>query len=791
MSPNVGEWVSIGPTLINYGLGSTGRVTTIAIDPSDPATIYAGALSGNGARIGGCGVWKTMDGGASWLPVADSLPSLKVGALAIEPGRPTRVFAATWNLRQDSGALYRSDDAGVSWNLLVNSPALLTQRLLIDPATPSRMFAATDEGIHRSTNGGATWATVLAIPDALATDLAMAPGEPTRLLAAFWHDTDDAKAGIYETRDSGGTWRKLIGCPVGLLPTQAAGKVIRIAMARGRSYASFKNASEFALYATTSDCEIDFHREHAWERRYVAGADIARTFWSYLYVHPTKADIVYATGTNFRRSIDGGWTFELSNGPHVDHHAFAVDPSDPRFIYTGSDGGIYQSDDYGATDSWRFVGEGMANTEFYDLGHAPTDPTVVIGGTQDNGTLKRQDPGTVWDHIRGGDGATVDIDPTDATILYSMNQGVESIARQDNGGSWQGLDQGVPMTNPCANLYFQVHPKDPATMLASCLSLWATPTAPPGNWQSIFPPAGFQEIAGNVVRSAVDPSSDLYYAATNKGELYAGVGGAAWQPVFKSATSFGSELGIVDIEIDPDEPSVVYLGTSSDDAARVILLRRRAPGLLASATDITGNLPAGIQLTALALDRVRGRMIYAGTKDRGVFRGRYSATSGTWAWAPFSTGMPLAAGIEALVVHHDTGIVRVGTCGRGAYEVVTEEPIGSLLSVEGVPEYLRVHDTGGFGPPGDRIEGEVIVRLDTEPLMAFGFELRPDAGEDAHVGMLRQLRSAMAARARVRIDYERTGLRNGIALRVMQLEGKGKRRKGSGTFGPTDITPIL
>ena len=228
----------------------------------------------------------------------------------------------------------------------------------------------------------------------------------------------------------------------------------------------------------------------------------------------------------------------MIGGPHVDHHALAVDPTDHDVVYTGSDGGLYRSTDRGG-GSWSFAGRGMRNTEFYDLAHATTDPSVVIGGTQDNGTLKLRVGETVWSEIRGGDGATVDIDPTDAKIFYAMNQYADSIARKVDSGDFHGLAKGLPIGSECFNLNFRVHPTNPKILLASCRSLWRTATnEPPGDWQAIFPPPSL-DIAGRVVRSAVDPRTNTYFAATSGGELWAGVNGANWERVFDLAAGCG------------------------------------------------------------------------------------------------------------------------------------------------------------------------------------------------------------------------------------------------------------
>jgi hypothetical protein len=769
----IGQWKSLGPTLITGELGATGRVTSIAIDETDPSTIYTAGRSGNPRHIGGSGVWKTTDGGTTWFPIADSLPSLKIAAIALAPGASSPLYAATLNRSENGGGLYRSDDGGGTWVLISGDEALRGRLLLIDPTNPSRMFMATGDGVYRSLDMGAIWSSVLAPVGANVTDLAIDPAMPSRLYAGVSHDTSDSVTGVYASRDSGDSWIKLVGCPGGRLPTGMAGRAIRLAVSRGRVYASFKSAEEFVLYRTTGiGCSIGGQQELMWERGWSVGSNVAPTIWSYIYAHPGDPDIVYATGTSFRRSTNGGADFTVMSGPHADHHAFAVDPSDGDVVYTGCDGGLYRSNDRGASGSWSFAGEGMTNTEFYDIGHAPTDPRRILGGTQDNGTVLARDLGTVWDQIRSGDGATVDVDPTNADILYSMGQYASSIERQVDGSAWQSLAAGLPIGSICFNLHYQVHPRIPTTLLASCGSLRRTTTTqPPGNWQTIFPVPGSPMPAGNVVRSAVDGRMNVYYAATSAGELYAGVNGAGWERVFAlTADCRAGTAPITNVEVDLDDPVVVYVATGGGGACRVIRLRRSDPSeLTMTPQDITFDLPDDVVVSALAIDRMNPGTIYAGTTDRAVYRGRSVGAVGTWHWDRYSDGLPFATCISELLIHPVTGVLRAGTCGRGAFEVDTDYPIGSVLAIEGLVTFLRVHDAGGFGPQSDHLDGEAVVRLDAEPRKAFGFQLRADSDDGPHGGMLDLLRSAMIGRHRIRIEYVRTGLQNGRAIRIEQI----------------------
>jgi hypothetical protein len=384
----------------------------------------------------------------------------------------------------------------------------------------------------------------------------------------------------------------------------------------------------------------------------------------------------------------------------------------------------------------------------------------MIGGTQDNGTIEHANSATVWDEIQGGDGGTVAIDPTNAQIFYAMEQYASSITRSSNGGaSFSGFGAGLPTGSVCFNLQFLIHPTTPATLLAACTSLWRI-TSPAGTWTAIFTPT-----QDSIVRAAVDPSVDLYYAGSASGKLYAGPGGTSWQQVF----SHPAGAGISDLRVDPDDRRVVYAAFGGQGARRIYRMTRfsSAPSNL-TAADITSNLPTGITVNAIAVDRMAPFVIYAGT-SRGFYRGVSTNQGASWSWTTYNNGLPPAI-VSDLEVHPTSGVMRATTFGRGAYEVYTDWPIGTLAQATGRLTFLRVHDVGtGWGPPSDFLDAEVVIMLDTMPGRGFGFQLRADSEEPARHGMLDLLRAAFAQDRPVTVDYLKTGLRNGRIIRVADL----------------------
>jgi len=96
--------------------------------------------------------------------------------------------------------------------------------------------------------------------------------------------------------------------------------------------------------------------------------------------------------------------------------------------------------------------------------------------------------------------------------------------------------------------------------------------------------------------------------------------------------------------------------------------------------------------------------------------------------------------------------------------------LGEVLAARGRLTLLRVHDVGGgFGPPADPIDGEVVIMLDSEPGRAFGFQLRDDANRAARQRMLALLRDAFNHDRPLIIEYLRTGQHNGTLIRASEL----------------------
>jgi hypothetical protein len=142
-------WLSIGPRNIN------GRVKALAVHPTDPSTVYAGAASG--------GVWKSTDAGQSWRPLWDQQDTMAAVALAVAPSAPDTVYAATgewtpgWGPGFPGTGLFASTDGGATWTQHGTLTSRRVAQVVVSHTDPNQVYVAGESGLERSSDGGATW----------------------------------------------------------------------------------------------------------------------------------------------------------------------------------------------------------------------------------------------------------------------------------------------------------------------------------------------------------------------------------------------------------------------------------------------------------------------------------------------------------------------------------------------------------------------------------------------------------------------------------------------------------
>ncbi|MER6025817.1 hypothetical protein [Streptomyces sp. NPDC001851] len=424
-SPTAGmaltHWEWLGPG--NIG----GRTRGIVIHPEQPEKMWA-------ASVGG-GVWHSQDAGKQWAPVDDFLGNLACSSLAMDPSDPDTIYAGTGegfsNLDALRGnGLFRTTD-GVTWKPIAATQTEDFQAVtrIAVSRTGEVVLVATDHGLFRSEDRARqTWTKVLDVPLGI---VLFDPGDDGRAVAGA------LEAGAaFASQDSGRTW-KIAGHGTGrwsgrvelaYATKDPAVVYASVQMTSGRIWRSTDGGRTYEVTGTRApDGRIaDYLGDQGWYGNAVWAGD------------PDDENLVLLGGVNLWRSEDGGETLaEISTwsdprSVHADHHAIVAHPdygeNNNRTVYFGNDGGVFMAADLKKVGlepkppfvkGWTELDNNYGVTQFYG-GAGQTATGRIIGGAQDNGTICFDpDRGTEdWRQIFGGDGGWCAADPGDSNVFY-------------------------------------------------------------------------------------------------------------------------------------------------------------------------------------------------------------------------------------------------------------------------------------------------------------------------------------------------------------------------------------
>jgi photosystem II stability/assembly factor-like uncharacterized protein len=675
--PNsTGRWRPIGPSKIllsSNRVFGVGRITTIAVDPFNTSVIYAGAR--------GTGLWKTFDGGQHWQPLTDAIATANINAVAVDPGNPARVYIAT------PGGVFGSVDSGRSWIMLSGQNLKPIGHdggaLIVHPADPRRLYLSTEKGLRISQDGGVTWGPAVVGATGTIQSFVATRSDPNVYFVTVVESPD---AGVWVTDDGGlatTSWRKLQGCAQGPIPAiPATGAGAWFAHSGVTQWLSIKVGPSHELWRTSSRaCVVNGRFERVWEKL-SAGDQVPcitkdpnrRSNWSFLIADPIDHNVLYKGGTNLCRSTDGGQSFSSVDpgNIHADHHALVFHPAAPGVILLGNDGGLYRTDNGG--QRWAFRSEGLAVTEFLDIGIFGAPPRIVTGGAQDNLLSSTDGSSPVWHDVDlgsdlDGDRTMVVVDPLDVDVQYTIGQAIDHFSKVKGGHRDGGFDTSH-MSTGCT--VYDERPTLNAELIATSVrdfhlittsgvgqdctggnGLW---TGPP--WRKLFaPPPG--EVLMRVLH---DPAEGLFLAGGSMGSIFVNFTPDAMAKVFTA--SGGSVTSIIR---DGSRPATYFVALSKDaGGGRIYEISPEAP-LRFKGRDITANLPATLVMT-LVFNQFEPTALYAGTRGAGVFRGVRDA-AGQWTWQAFNNGMPQGALVTKLKAGNAT--IYASTFGRGTFVLGT------------------------------------------------------------------------------------------------------------------------
>jgi photosystem II stability/assembly factor-like uncharacterized protein len=682
------KWRLIGPF-------RGGRALAVAGTAGDPETYYFGAVAG--------GVWKTTNGGLTWIPMTDKTGIMSVGAIAVAPSDPNVIYVGTGescirgNISYGDG-MYKSVDGGKTWTHIGLEDSQHIARIAVHPRNPDIVYVAAlghvyganeTRGVFKTSDGGKSWQKILFKDNKTgAIDLVFDPNNPHILFAALWEaqrtpwtlTSGGPGSGLYRSGDDGATWKRLEGHG---LPSGVLGRIgVSVSGADGNRVYAIIEAEKGGIYRS----------EDAGESWQLINSDHRHTqrawYFHHIFADPKNADTVYVLNTGVSRSTDGGKSFEFIRAPHGDNHGLWIDPTHPQWMIVANDGGASVSRDTGK--SWT-TENNQPTAQFYHVAADTAVPYRVYGAQQDNSTVaivSRSDDFAIdrpdWYDVGGGEAGYVVPDPRNPDVVYAGSydglitrfdkksaqvQDITSWPLNPMGAGAAELKHRFQWTAPIS-----ISPNDPSVLYHGGEAVFKTTdggmTWTPISGDLTRNDKSKQQSSGGPLTQ--DNTSVEYYdtvfalaeSPVEKGLIWAGTddglvhltrdGGQHWANV--TSKEFGEWSLVSIIEASPHAAGAAYVAIDRHklDDYRPHIFKTTDFGK--SWTKITAGLPDNSYVHAVREDPKRKGLLFAGTEN-GIF---VSFDDGAH-WQPLKLNLPTTP-IHDLTVKNDDLVV--ATHGR-------------------------------------------------------------------------------------------------------------------------------
>lgn len=663
----VSNWEQLGPTSWNQTSGwnpGVGRITSIAIDTKDADHIIVGSPGG--------GVWKTTDSGANWSVLTDNLSNIRVFALAIDP-----VNSSVYYWGSTSGVIYKSTDAGSTWNQLADTGNGTVNKILINPNDPNKMFCSSQyHGVLKSTDGGVNWDSIHSDSNT-GFDVEFKPGDLSVVYASGNN--------FFKSTDSGQTFSKITNNVVsGANSFNSGPKMIGVSAAKPEVvYLLEASGSVFGGFHKSTDSGDNFTKLNHVSKNYFGYSSTADDSSGQaprdmdIVVNSNDENDVHIAGILSWRSTDGGVSFNITSqwipqtaaGENIGYCHADIDIMiyQNNKLYIGSDGGIFVANNPLTVNSTYYTDltPGLGIRQFYRIGTSQTNPVIVSGGAQDNGTsVYRADK--TWVDWLGADGMESFVDHSDSNILYGTSQ-FGSLYKSFNQGQSR---IGIPSPNNKSGNWitpFEQDPTDSNTIYSGYDKIYKSTNGGENlsskgqSWVSIS-----QDFGSNVNHFKIAPSdNDVIYVAVGSNMYKTTSGGGSLIAPWSSVSGFSGSIN--SIAIHPTDPNKLAIATNSSEKVYI------STDGGSSWTAIRHDLPSFAALAVVWDTTYNEDILYIGM-NYGVYYLRENTTS----WTAYTTGLPNVS-ISELEVNFADKKLYSATYGRGLWSVDLFDPTTSGL----------------------------------------------------------------------------------------------------------------
>ena len=483
VNPSLGVQKSVngGSSWADSGGVSLGtkNVYALALDRQDPLIVYAGGFFDNSDRP----LFKSANGGASWVPVSEGLTGFSIDAIATDP------LVSGTLLVSRVGSIRRSTNGGLTWSGATGLPfSTIGGAIVYERNSSNNVWYATSDDVYRSTNGGAAWTA------------AKIGGKRVNGL-----DVNGQGLVVAGTRDSG-IYRRLPGASAWLESNSGlrAARVLAIAA-----------DDSGVVHAGTDTTGMFRSLDHGqtWER---PSTQFLRSRVLAVAIDPDDPSVVYAGldgGGGFYKSTDGGTRW--GNQAFLSRvYAIAVDPSVTTTIYAGTDSGVSRSGDGG--NSFQPSSSGLPSfTAVLSLAVDPVSPMTVFAALSGNGVYRTSDGAATWTKKSGGisdpDVVAQALHPGHHPPGFAATDRGGVFRSSDGGESWSAANDGL---NTTAVLSLWIDPDEPQKVYAGTSAGGVFQSTDGGSHWSLLggasPAAGIVALAGGV-------GGDVIHAAARGG----------------------------------------------------------------------------------------------------------------------------------------------------------------------------------------------------------------------------------------------------------------------------------